>query len=152
MNTSPSFFLRSLLSVTENTSVAAAAAVAGPATSHKKHGEVVTKSEHSHHQIAVSTTSVAESHHHHASNSSSTGGHMNGLEKGKEIVNKAIDAVSDKTKSINLIFFFFWFIFKQTLIHLNFFFLSTTLGCCFINFDKRFSHYINSWSIDQDVN
>ncbi len=122
MNTSPSFFLRSLLSVTENTSVAAAAAVAGPATSHKKHGEVVTKSEHSHHQIAVSTTSVAESHHHHASNSSSTGGHMNGLEKGKEIVNKAIDAVSDKTKSINLIFFFLFVYFQTDLNSFKFFF------------------------------
>ena len=104
MNSSPSFFLRSLLSVTEHTSVAAPAVVADH-VSHKKHEEVVTKSEHSHHQIAVSTTAAAivESHHsHHASNSSSgTGTHMNGLEKGKEIVNKAIDVVSDKTKSMN---------------------------------------------------
>jgi hypothetical protein len=50
----------------------------------------------SHHATDHSTTTI--------SSNSTAAIHMNGLEKSKEIVNKAIDVVSTKTKSMYLFF------------------------------------------------
>jgi hypothetical protein len=58
--------------------------------------EKKAESKSSHHATDHSTTTI--------SSNSTAAIHMNGLEKSKEIVNKAIDVVSTKTKSIYLSF------------------------------------------------
>lgn len=89
MYSPPSFVLRSLL---QHKSESSSSLVSNNHESHhaSKHAESHTKG------ILHSTTTIVHNHHDSSSNSTM---HETGFEKGKELVNKAIVAVSHTTKS-----------------------------------------------------